>query len=79
MLEDGRTLNLAPPSPLVKEPTMTVLARTHYLTAAAYLADARIAKANGRPAVVAHYVRQARYFGRVARGTAPAPMPFYEA
>lgn len=57
---------------------MTIAARALYLIAADYMADARSAKANGRPTVVAHYVRQARYAARQARGTAPAPMPWYE-
>lgn len=57
---------------------MDAITLAHYLTADAYLADARAAKANGRPAVAAHYVKQARYFHCVARGVAPAPMPFYE-
>lgn len=57
---------------------MTAITRALYLTAAAYLADARAAKAKGRPAAAAHYVKQARYVARQARGTAPASMPWYE-
>jgi len=55
---------------------MTAITLAHQLTAARYMDDARAAKAKGRPAVAAHYVKQARHYARLARGRGIAPMPW---